>query len=184
LPLQNLVDRDGRTKSLLSILIEEALRAGTEEIGVVVCPGDEGACRAAAGDHANRLTFLPQEEPLGYGHAVWCAREFAGGRPFLHLVGDHLSVCRSQRPCAERLVAIAESEDCSISAVQPTRESLLPFLGTVGGRRLPGRQGLYRVETVIEKPTPTEAEQRLMAPGVKAGYYLCFFGMHVLTPTI
>jgi UTP--glucose-1-phosphate uridylyltransferase len=54
----------------------------------------------------------------------------------------------------------------------------------VGGRRLPGRQGLYRVETVIEKPTPTEAEQRLMAPGVRAGYYLCFFGMHVLTPTI
>jgi UTP--glucose-1-phosphate uridylyltransferase len=37
---------------------------------------------------------------------------------------------------------------------------------------------------VIEKPTPTEAEQRLMAPGVRAGYYLCFFGMHVLTPTI
>jgi UTP--glucose-1-phosphate uridylyltransferase len=37
---------------------------------------------------------------------------------------------------------------------------------------------------VIEKPTPTEAEQRLMVPGIRAGYYLCFFGMHVLTATV
>jgi UTP--glucose-1-phosphate uridylyltransferase len=40
------------------------------------------------------------------------------------------------------------------------------------------------VETVIEKPTPTEAEQRLMVSGIRAGYYLCFFGIHVLTPTL
>ena len=43
---------------------------------------------------------------------------------------------------------------------------------------------LYRIETVIEKPTPTEAEQRLIVPGLRAGHYLCFFGMHVLTPAV
>ena len=43
---------------------------------------------------------------------------------------------------------------------------------------------MYRVETVIEKPTPTEAEQWLIVPGMRAGYYLCFFGIHVLTPAI
>jgi UTP--glucose-1-phosphate uridylyltransferase len=42
---------------------------------------------------------------------------------------------------------------------------------------------MYRVDTVIEKPTPTEAEQRLLVPGIRAGYYLCFCGIHVLTPT-
>jgi UTP--glucose-1-phosphate uridylyltransferase len=47
-----------------------------------------------------------------------------------------------------------------------------------------GRAGVYRVETVLEKPTPTEAEQRLMVPGIRAGYYLCFFGIHVFTPTV
>ena len=36
----------------------------------------------------------------------------------------------------------------------------------------------------MEKPTPTDAEQRLLVPGLRAGYYLCFFGMHVLTPTV
>src|SRR5208283_944451 len=34
------------------------------------------------------------------------------------------------------------------------------------------------------KPTPTLAEQRLIVPGLRAGHYLCFFGMHVLTPTV
>ena len=184
LPLQTLIDRDGTEKSVLNILVEHALGTTIEEVCVVMWPGDEDRYAQAAGRHAGRIRFIPQPEPLGYGHAVWCAREFVGGAPFLHLVGDHLSVSRAERSCAERLVAIAESENCSVSAVQPTRESLLPYFGTVGGRRLPARQGVYRVETVIEKPTPTEAEQRLMVPGMRAGYYLCFFGMHVLTPTI
>jgi len=43
---------------------------------------------------------------------------------------------------------------------------------------------LYQVEAVLEKPTPTEAEQKLVVPGLRAGYYLCFFGMHVLTPAV
>ena len=40
------------------------------------------------------------------------------------------------------------------------------------------------MEAVIEKPTPTEAEQRLIVPGLRSGQYLCFFGMHVLTPAM
>ena len=43
LPLQTLVDRDGKTKTALTILIEEILSAGIEEICVVVCPGDQQA---------------------------------------------------------------------------------------------------------------------------------------------
>jgi len=40
------------------------------------------------------------------------------------------------------------------------------------------------VETVLEKPTPTEAEQSLIVPGLRAGHYLCFFGIHVFTPAV
>jgi UTP--glucose-1-phosphate uridylyltransferase len=43
---------------------------------------------------------------------------------------------------------------------------------------------VYRVDTVIEKPTPTEAELKLLVPGIRAGYYLCFFGIHVFTPSV
>jgi UTP--glucose-1-phosphate uridylyltransferase len=79
---------------------------------------------------------------------------------------------------------VAEAQACTVSAVQATRESLLPYFGTVSGRRLPGALDIYQVDTVVEKPTPTEAEQRLIVSGLRAGCYLCFFGMHVLLPSL
>jgi len=184
LPLQTLIDRDGEEKSVLGILIEQALAAQAEEVCVVVWPGDEERYAQSAARHLGHVRFVPQPRPMGYGHAVYCAREFLGGDPFLHLVGDHLWVWRTAGSSARRLVEVAEAEQCSVSTVQVTRENFLPRYGTVGGRRVPGRQGIYRIETVIEKPTPTEAEQRLTVPGLRAGYYLCFFGMHVFTPAI
>lgn len=184
LPLQTLIDRDGVEKSVLRILVEEVIAAGVDDIGVVVSPGDEKAYADVAGEHAGRLHFIPQREALGYGHAVYCARDFTGDEPFLHLVGDHLYVSREGQGCAQRLVEVATRQGCAVSAVQATREHLLPYYGAVGGRRLAGKEDLYRIETVIEKPTPTQAEQQLGAPGLRAGHYLCFFGMHVLTPAV
>lgn len=184
LPLQALVDRDGTSKTALAIIIEESLQAGVEEVGVVIVPGDEEAFRAAAGSHVKRVRFIPQSEARGYGHAVFCARPFVGDEPFLLLVGDHLYVSGDVKNCAQQLVGLAEAESCAVSAVQATHESKLPYYGTVGARRVQGRQSLYEIERVIEKPTPTEAEQQLIVPGLRAGYYLCFFGMHVLTPTV
>lgn len=184
LPLQSIIDRDGVEKSVLRILVEEVLDAGIDEIGVVVRPGDETAYAAVVGDHAGRLHFIQQADPLGYGHAVLCAREFVGDDAFLHLVGDHLYVSSAEQGCAQRLVQVAEANDCAVSAVQATRESLLPYYGAIGGRRMAGQADLYQIDTVAEKPTPTEAEQRLNVPGLRAGHYLCFFGMHVLTPTV
>jgi UTP--glucose-1-phosphate uridylyltransferase len=184
LPLQTLVDRDGIQKSVLRIILEEAQRAGIDDICVVVSPGDEELYGKAAGDVGARLAFVPQSEPLGYGDAILRARAFVGDEPFLHLVGDHLWVSATHEGCAQQLVEVAEREACVVSAVQASRETLLPYYGAVGGRRLAGRQDLYVVEDVIEKPTPTEAEQRLLVPGLRAGHYLCFFGIHVLTPAL
>lgn len=184
LPLQTLVDRDGIQKTALSIIIEEILRAGVEEICVVVSPGDETSYRNAAGKHSSRLHFVEQSSPLGYGHAIQCAKNFTTDQPFLLLVGDHLYISHQGKSCAQQLVEMARAEKCSVSAVQATHESKLPYYGTVGGRLVPGRQRLYQIEKVIEKPTPTEAEQKLIVPGLRAGNYLCFFGMHVLTPGV
>jgi UTP--glucose-1-phosphate uridylyltransferase len=182
--LQTLVDRDGEAKTALRIIIEEILSAGIEEICVIVCPGDQEAYAAAAGGHKSRLQFVEQPEPLGYGHAVYCGREFTAGKPFLLLVGDHLYVTGGAKRAAQQLVELALAESCALSAVQATHESKLPYYGAVGGRLVAGRSGIYEVSQVLEKPTPTEAEQRLIVPGLRAGHYLCFFGMHVLTPAV
>jgi UTP--glucose-1-phosphate uridylyltransferase len=100
------------------------------------------------------------------------------------MIGDHVYAGTQGRNAAQQLVEVAQSQACSVSAVQPTRENLLPFFGTVGGNRIKGSKNLYTVESVAEKPTPTEAEQTLMVPGLRMGHYLCFFGMHVLTPLV
>lgn len=184
LPLQGLVDREGIPTTVLRIIVEEALGAGVEELCVVVAPGDTAAYAQAAGEHAARLRFVEQPEARGYGHALLCARDFVGDHAFLHLVGDHLYLSGKQISCAQQLIAVAQAEECSVSAVQPTRESMLPYYGVIGGRRAPQKQDLYVVERVREKPTPTQAEQELIVPGLRAGHYLCFFGMHVLTPAI
>jgi UTP--glucose-1-phosphate uridylyltransferase len=184
LPLQTLIDGDGEEKAVLQILVEEALRANIREIAIVVQPGDEDTFAKVVGEHAGKLTFIQQAEPRGYGHALSLTRDFVGDEPFLHLVGDHLYVSANERGCAEHLVRTAEEQGCAISAVQETRENLLPYFGTIGGRCLPGHQDLYEVDAVIEKPTPTLAEQELIVPGIRAGHYLCFFGMHVLTPAV
>ena len=184
LPLQRLVDRDGTDKSALHIILEEVLSAGVEEVAVVIGPGDGPAYKEAAGPHAGRLTFVEQTHPRGYGDAILRTAGFVAGDAFLHLVGDHLYVTRGEARCAEQLVRAATANQCAVSAVQPTRESQLAFYGAVGGRRVPQQARLYEVETVLEKPTPTQAEQTLIVPGLRAGHYLCYFGMHVLTPAV
>jgi UTP--glucose-1-phosphate uridylyltransferase len=197
LPLQRLIDRDGRAKTALEIIVEETVAAGAHEIAIVVRPGEEDAYRTAAGKAPSRLELIPQHEPKGYGHALKLGRGFVADEPFLHLVGDHLYVsdlctpdpaggetATSCRRCAQQLVVAAEAHDCAVSAVQSTREHMLPYFGAIGGRRVAGSRGLYEVEAVIEKPTPTQAEQELIVPGLRAGHYLCFFGMHVLTPGV
>ncbi len=202
-----IVDRDGLTKPVLQIIAEEALESGVERIHVVVAPGDEAVYRAHFRNHAEalrsggeaegaldqarrlsdlaqRLTFVVQEEPRGYGHAVWLAREFVGDDPFLLLLSDHLYLSAEPRRCARQVMDLAAAEDCAVSAVQATREHLIHQYGTLSGRRPPDRPDVYAVEEIVEKPNPTLAELKLRVPGLRAGHYLCFFGIHVLTPGV
>ena len=203
-----LVDRDGLTKPVLQIIVEEALESGIEEVCVVTAPGDEAAYRrlfaTIAGnlragypgepwadeqarritDMEGRLRFVAQDDPAGYGHAVWSAREFVGDEPFLLLLSDHLYISGEDRRCARQLLDLATAEGCAASAVQATREHLIGQYGTVAAHRSPGRHDVYVIDEVVEKPNPTLAELRLGVPGLRAGHYLCFFGMHVLTPEV
>jgi UTP--glucose-1-phosphate uridylyltransferase len=185
LPLQRLIDRNGSVTTAIGTLIAEAVHAGAEQVCLVVAPGDEAAFARAAGEHASRVTFAQQSEPLGYGHALYCARAFTAGEPFLHLVGDHVYVGdEAEGETARRVIALAEAQQCSVSGVKATRETQLPLFGAVGGQRVPNTPDTFVVDLAREKPTPTEAEQYLLVPGLRAGYYLCFFGIHVFSAAL
>ena len=180
LPLQQLVSRGGEDKTALQLIIEETLSAGVEEICLVIQPDDRRSYEKAAGNHVGCLHFVPQPEPLGYADAILRAKSFTDGEAFLHLVGDHLYLSETDESCAKQLVRIASDFQCSVSAVQATRENNLPYFGIVSGPHVPRHEGIYEIERVIEKPTPTLAEQELVTPGLRSGHYLGFFGMHVL----
>lgn len=184
LPLQSLVDRVGTEKRALAIILDEAASAGIEEVCIVVHEGDTDVYAQTLQNSDLRITYIEQLNPRGYGHALYCAREFVNQDPFLHLVSDHLYVSHDVQTCAQQLVAIAEQENVAVSAVQPTRESMLPYYGVIGGLREGRSKSLYSVQQVLEKPTPTQAEQSLVIPGLRAGHYLCFYGIHALTPNV
>lgn len=204
-----MVDLDGLVKPVLQIIAEEALESGIEEVCVVCAPGDEQRYRQLflglrdSSTAANsgmpwvekqaskidflltRLHFVEQPEALGYAHAVYCARSVVGSNPFLLLLGDHLYLSQhATRRCAKQLMELAQKEACSIAAVQPTREHRVGQFGTLGGKCLPNYPGVYQIEKILEKPSLSQAELELQTPGLRTGFYLCLFGMHVLSPGI
>lgn len=184
LPLQTIIDRDGTSRTVLAVLLNEVLKTHIDEVCVVVWPGDEAAYAEAVPEHRDVLRFVRQDEPAGYGDALLRARSVVGDNAFLHLVGDHLYVDAPGEGCAAELVKVAEAESCSVSAVRPTHERLIGSFGVVDGEPVGGASNLYRVAHVVEKPTPTVAEQRFIVPGLRSGHYLAFFGMHVLTSAV
>ena len=203
-----LVDRDGLTKPVIQIIAEEALGAGAEEICIVVSPGDEEQYRrhfrgiseellpafegkAWAKEQSEKLrhfekiiTFAVQEKPEGYGHAVYCARDFVGDEPFLLLLGDHAYVSGMDKSCARQVVDMYGMCNASVCAVRQTSEDQIYLFGTITGDRVASDPSAYEITDMMEKPTIEQAEACLRTEGLRRGIYLCFFGMHVFTPTI
>jgi UTP--glucose-1-phosphate uridylyltransferase len=183
--------------------------SGVEEICIVCAPDDEAkyldnfrslqktletSFRGAEWAHRqaasiknlmDRLTFSVQAEPRGYGHAVYQAKQFVNNEPFLLLLGDYLYVSDIKgKRCARQLIELAVQEGCSVSAVNPTIEHQIGKYGTLTGKALLNYNGIYQIENIIEKPSVSQAELELQTPGLRAGYYLCFFGMHVFKPSV
>lgn len=79
-------------KPILFYAIEAMKEAGIEDIGIII--GETGAeVRAAVGDGSRwgvKVTYLPQEAPLGLAHAVKISEEFMAGEPFVMYLGDNL----------------------------------------------------------------------------------------------
>lgn len=204
-----IIDIDGLHKPVIQIIAEEAFASGIEELCIICAPGDgERYISAFASLRDNlvksfkgvdwakeeaekidqllsRIQFAEQEQPFGYGHAVYCARDFVNNEPFLLLLGDYLYVSNLlQKRCAAQLVELASQENCSVSAVNPTIEHQIGRYGTLTGKQLPSNTGVYQIDKIIEKPSLSVAELELQTSGLRVGYYLCFFGMHVFTPAI
>ena len=203
------IDMDGINKPIIQIIAEEALQSGIEEICIVCAAGDEERYLESFNTLLNtslklsqqstwaasqtqsiknildRLTFVVQPEPLGYGHAVYQAKNFVKNEPFLLLHGDYIYISYlSNKRCSKQIIDLAIEEECSVSAVNPTIEHQISKYGTLTGRNYKTYNSVYQIEKIIEKPSISQAELELKTAGLRAGYYLCFFGMYVFQPIL
>ena len=202
------IDRDGLPKPVLQLAVEEALAGGIEEIAIVVNPGDEEAYRAAfcrlLGERyqafadkpwalemsahlqklGERITFLHQTEPHGYGHAVWCARDWVGDEPFLVILGDHVFMSGTETPCAKQLLDAFRVLRKSVSGLQRIGPDALCRFGTV--RAIPSElhDRTYRLQSIVEKPSLEYAREHLVINTLPRDTYLGWLGQHVVTPAI
>jgi len=111
---------------------------------------------------AGEVSFTRQQEPLGLGHAVWCARNIVGHEPFALLLPDMLPL--GEVGCLSQMMEVYRRTGGNIVAVEEVPESETDKYGIVAvGRELDG--GAFTIDTMVEKPKPGTAPSNLMIMG-------------------
>lgn len=110
---------------------------------------------------AGELSYTRQQEPLGLGHAVWCARELVGNEPFALLLPD--MIMRSDPGCMKQMVALYEETGGNIVSVEECDPSQTHKYGIVG-RGDDIRSG-FEITSMVEKPKPEDAPSNYFISG-------------------
>ena len=200
-----IIAQDGIAKPVIQLIIEEALTAGVEAVCLVAQPQQvepiadyfsgtvadairEKAELAAQADRlqeiGDRLHFAIQAEPEGFGHAIYCARDFAAGEPVMVLLGDHLYISESGVSCAKQLADLYTQVGQSVTSLDLCHESELSLNGIVHGTPSTESSRLFTLAQISEKPTVEFAQEHLRVEGIPEEQYLCNFGIDLLNPLL
>jgi UTP--glucose-1-phosphate uridylyltransferase len=108
-------------------------------------------------------SFTRQQEPLGLGHAVWCARELVGREPFALLLPDVL--VKHDRGCLAQMIDASRdlAADANVIAVEEVPRDRLHMYGVVGIGEPNGK--LFGITEMVEKPAPGKAPSNLIITG-------------------
>jgi len=107
-------------------------------------------------------SFTRQQQPLGLGHAVWCARELVGREPFALLLPDVL--VQHEPGCLAQMIDAARNiERANVIAVERVPPERVHMYGVVG---IGKREGdLFSLTQMVEKPSPETAPSNLIITG-------------------
>jgi UTP--glucose-1-phosphate uridylyltransferase len=111
---------------------------------------------------AGQTSFTRQQEPLGLGHAVWCARDIVGNEPFALLLPDMLHF-GPRAALSEMMEVYAETGGGNVVAVYEVPHEQVDQYGivAVGEKRGKG----FRITAMVEKPKPKDAPSNYMISG-------------------
>ena len=160
-------------KPAIQYIVEEAVRSGIEEILIITSRG-----KTTVEDHFDRapeleeklllsgkqkeydailgianlasIHYLRQQQPLGLGHAVWCARTFVGDEPFAVLYGDDVVI--GDNPACAQLCAAYEEYGLGVAGIKPVSPELICKCSSLGVEHLEGNR--FKILDMIEKPAP------------------------------
>ena len=107
------------------------------------------------------VVSVRQQQPLGLGHAVWCARHIVGDEPFAVLLPDELMMGKPN--CLAQLVEAYEKVGGNIVAALEVPESETQKYGVIDPGATDGR--LTEIRGLVEKPAPGTSPSNLMLPG-------------------
>jgi UTP--glucose-1-phosphate uridylyltransferase len=172
-------------KPLIQYAVEEALNAGIEDIIFVTGKGKQAI--EDHFDHSRELeetlvarnkntllrvvtTLIPesgtlvytrQNNPLGLGHAIWCARNIVGHEPFAVLLADDL--IKSRKPVLAQMMERFETLQSSMVCVEEVDRQATASYGILDAD--PPKDGLTPIRGLVEKPKPEEAPSNLAIIG-------------------
>ncbi len=168
----------------IQYIVEEAVASGIEDILIVT-----GRNKRAIEDHFDKslelelqlghknkdellglvrdisemvdIHYIRQKEPLGLGHAVYCARKFIGDEPFAVLLGD--DVIKNKVPCLKQMINLYEEVRYSVLGVQEVPSEHVNRYGMVEATT--EREGVCRIYDLVEKPEVGQAPSTLAVMG-------------------
>ncbi len=111
---------------------------------------------------AGEISYVRQMQPLGLGHAVWCARDIIGDEPFAVLLPDMI-MDAAPGATAQALAAYEETQGANIVVVEPCPPGEEHKYGIVALTDRQGRMG--RMTGMVEKPAPGTAPSNLFISG-------------------
>jgi UTP--glucose-1-phosphate uridylyltransferase len=179
-------------KPLVQYVVEEAVASGIEQILFVTGRGKraiedhfdiayelEAILLEKGNDKAHRevraiaemvnIFYVRQQQALGLGHAILCAREFVGNEPFAVLLGD--DIIDAEQPCLSQLLEVFEKYQGPVLALEQVPMANISAYGCVRANMISER--VYEVTDLVEKPKREDAPSDL-----------AIIGRYVLTPGI
>ncbi|WP_300460059.1 UTP--glucose-1-phosphate uridylyltransferase GalU [Desulfobacula sp.] len=180
-------------KPIIQYAVEEAFEAGIEQIIFVT-----GRGKKALEDHFDRsfeiehalkekgkddllkiiqelvpttgnIIYTRQHEPLGLGHAIWCAKDIVGDEPFAVLLADDL--IQTDKPVLSEMVKKFDRLRASMAAVMEVERDQTDKYGILDAQQV--EEDIFRINDMVEKPNPEDAPSNL-----------AIIGRYILTPKI
>ncbi|HEY9666057.1 MAG TPA: UTP--glucose-1-phosphate uridylyltransferase [Coleofasciculaceae cyanobacterium] len=202
-----IIDRDGRAKPVIMAIVEEAISAGIEEVAIVVqksdrtlfedffktppseelfkklSPQNQKFSQYILQDLGSKITLLTQDAQEGFGHAVFCAREWVNDEPFVLLLGDHLYSSDTEATCCRQVLDVFEHVNQSVIGLRVTPANMIHSYGCVTG--LWQESGsILSLTQIYEKPSLEYAQKHLHVDSMNNEEFLSVFGIYVLQPKI